>query len=137
MCIDHCYFFFSTRGKADYISISQFIEFLNEKQRDPRLNEILYPLYNEKRASEIIQNYEPTEELKSQNRISKDGLIRYLMSDENAPVFLDRLDIYMDMDQPMAHYYINSSHNTYLSGRQFGGKSSVEMYRQTLLAGCR
>jgi phosphatidylinositol phospholipase C beta len=59
------------------------------------------------------------------------------MSDENAPVFLDRLDIYMDMDQPLSHYYINSSHNTYLTGRQFGGKSSVEMYRQVLLAGCR
>lgn len=70
-------------------------------------------------------------------KLSKDGLIRYLMSDENAPVFLDRLDIYMDMDQPLAHYYINSSHNTYLIGRQFGGKSSVEMYRQVLLAGCR
>lgn len=69
--------------------------------------------------------------------LSKDGFIRYLMSDENAPVFLDRLDIYMDMTQPLSHYYINSSHNTYLSGRQFGGKSSVEMYRQTLLAGCR
>lgn len=59
------------------------------------------------------------------------------MSDENAPVFLDRLDIYMDMDQPLCAYYINSSHNTYLVGRQFGGKSSVEMYRQVLLAGCR
>lgn len=69
--------------------------------------------------------------------LSKDGFIRYLMSDENASVFLDRLDIYMKMDQPLSHYYINSSHNTYLSGRQFGGKSSVEMYRQVLLAGCR
>lgn len=69
--------------------------------------------------------------------LSVDGFCRYLMSDENAPVFLDRLDIYMDMDQPLPHYFINSSHNTYLTGRQFGGRSSVEMYRQVLLAGCR
>lgn len=126
-----------TQGKADYMSLDQFINFLNEKQRDPRLNEILYPFYDEKRASEIIATYEQDEEAKAANRLTKDGLIRYLMSDENAPVFLDRLDIYMDMDQPLCAYYINSSHNTYLIGRQFGGKSSVEMYRQVLLAGCR
>ncbi len=69
--------------------------------------------------------------------ISPTGFCRYLMSDENAPMFLDRLDIYMDMDQSLSHYLINSSHNTYLSGRQFGGRSLVEMYRQVLLAGCR
>lgn len=111
------------------------MNFLNEKQRDPRLNEILYPLYDEKRAVEIINTYEQSEDARTRKMLTKDGFIRYLMSDENAPVFLDRLDIYMDMDQPLSHYYINSSHNTYLSGRQFGGKSSVEMYRQVLLAG--
>lgn len=126
-----------TQKKSEHIELKQLVEFLNEKQRDPRLNEILYPLYDERRAGEIIRRYEPDGELAKQGKISQDGLIRYLMSDENAPVFLDRLDITMDMDQPLAHYYINSSHNTYLSGRQFGGKSSVEMYRQVLLAGCR
>uniref|UniRef100_A0A673BLR9 Phosphoinositide phospholipase C n=1 Tax=Sphaeramia orbicularis TaxID=375764 RepID=A0A673BLR9_9TELE len=69
--------------------------------------------------------------------MSSDGFCRYLMSDENAPVFLDRLELYQDMDQSLAHYFISSSHNTYLTGRQFGGKSSVEMYRQVLLSGCR
>ncbi|XP_057329699.1 1-phosphatidylinositol 4,5-bisphosphate phosphodiesterase-like isoform X1 [Microplitis mediator] len=126
-----------TQGKADTINLEQLITFLNEKQRDPTLNEILYPLYDEKRAFEIINDYEQNESYRNQKTMTKDGFIRYLMSDENAPVFLDRLDVYMDMDQPLAHYYINSSHNTYLSGRQFGGKSSVEMYRQVLLAGCR
>lgn len=124
-------------SSSSHITLSSFIMFLNESQRDPRLNEILHPLFDEKRTKEIIQTYEPNPELAAEGLLSKDGLVRFLMSDENAPVFLDRLDIYMDMDQPMAHYYINSSHNTYLSGRQFGGKSSVEMYRQVLLAGCR
>ncbi|XP_028050806.1 1-phosphatidylinositol 4,5-bisphosphate phosphodiesterase isoform X4 [Monomorium pharaonis] len=126
-----------TQGKADTINLEQLITFLNEKQRDPTLNEILYPFYDEKRTMEIINDYEQNEVARNEKTMTKDGFIRYLMSDENAPVFLDRLDVYMDMDQPLAHYYINSSHNTYLSGRQIGGKSSVEMYRQVLLAGCR
>lgn len=128
-------YIFRNQGKANEINIDQFVNFLNEKQRDPRLNEILYPLYDEKRAVEILNTYEQSEDARTRKMLTKDGFIRYLMSDENAPVFLDRLDIYMDMDQPLSHYYINSSHNTYLSGRQFGGKSSVEMYRQVLLAG--
>ncbi len=130
-------YLFRTGGKCEEISIAKLIEFLNEKQRDPRLNEILYPHYNEHRAREIVGAYEADPELIKRDVISKEGLTNYLMSDENAPVFLDRLDIYQDMDQPLPHYYINSSHNTYLTGRQFGGKSSVEMYRQCLLAGCR
>ena len=69
--------------------------------------------------------------------MSGDGFLRFLMSDENSPVFLDRTERCQDMDQPLCHYYINSSHNTYLTGRQYGGKSSTEIYRQVLLSGCR
>ncbi|KAG7153698.1 1-phosphatidylinositol 45-bisphosphate phosphodiesterase-like, partial [Homarus americanus] len=113
--------------KGEHVSLAQLVNFMNEKQRDPSLNEILYPLYDEKRCMQIIKAHEPNEENIENKRFSKDGLLAYLMSDENAPVFLDRLDIYQDMDQPLSHYYINSSHNTYLSGRQFGGKSTAEM----------
>ncbi|CAK9818631.1 1-phosphatidylinositol 4,5-bisphosphate phosphodiesterase [Anthophora plagiata] len=126
-----------TKGKSDTITLGQLVQFMNEKQRDPRLNEILYPLYDEKRCTEIINDYEQDEKARNAKSLTKEGFIRYLMSDENAPVFLDKLDEWMDMDQPLSHYYINSSHNTYLSGRQIGGKSTVEMYRQVLLAGCR
>ncbi|KAJ8355430.1 hypothetical protein SKAU_G00182240 [Synaphobranchus kaupii] len=123
--------------KTDYLSVDQLVSFLNEHQRDPRLNEILFPFYDPKRATQIIDKYERDPELKKKGRMSSDGFCRYLMSDENAPVFLDRLELYQEMDQSLAHYFISSSHNTYLTGRQFGGKSSVEMYRQVLLSGCR
>ncbi|KAM6906245.1 1-phosphatidylinositol 4,5-bisphosphate phosphodiesterase beta-4 [Lycodopsis pacificus] len=124
-------------NKTDYLTVEQLVSFLNENQRDPRLNEILFPFYDPKRAMQIIDKYERDEELKKKGCMSSDGFCRYLMSDENAPVFLDRLELYQEMEQPLAHYFISSSHNTYLNGRQFGGKSSVEMYRQVLLSGCR
>ena len=41
------------------------------------------------------------------------------------------------MNNPMAQYMIASSHNTYLTGPQFCGESTVEVYRQVLLSGCR
>ncbi|KAG5276906.1 hypothetical protein AALO_G00111140 [Alosa alosa] len=123
--------------KTDYLTVDQLVSFLNDNQRDPRLNEILFPFYDVKRATQILDKYEPDADLKKKGCMSSEGFCRYLMSDENAPVFLDRLEEYQEMDQPLGHYLISSSHNTYLTGRQFGGRSAVEMYRQVLLSGCR
>lgn len=59
------------------------------------------------------------------------------MSDDNPIMATNKLELSEDLDQPLCHYFINSSHNTYLIGHQITGKSSVEIYRQTLLSGCR
>ncbi|PAA62392.1 hypothetical protein BOX15_Mlig003291g2 [Macrostomum lignano] len=119
------------------LNIAQFVQLLNEKQRDPRLNEILYPYANEAKAKELIQKYEPSPAIAAKDQLSSAGLQAFLMSPDNGLIPRDKLDISQDMEQPLSHYFINSSHNTYLAGHQLTGKSSVEMYRQVLLTGCR
>ncbi|PFX28836.1 1-phosphatidylinositol 4,5-bisphosphate phosphodiesterase beta-1 [Stylophora pistillata] len=123
--------------KKPYLTVEQLVEFLNSEQRDPRLNEILFPYCTSEKAQAIIEKHEPNRDFAKKGHFSVQGLTRYLMSDDNFIIIHDRLSCYQDMTQPLSHYFINSSHNTYLTGHQLTGKSSVEMYRQALLAGCR
>ena len=42
-----------------------------------------------------------------------------------------------ELDFPMTSYFISSSHNTYLTGNQLYGQSSIDGYKNVLLRGCR
>ncbi|KAJ2949970.1 hypothetical protein O0L34_g11295 [Tuta absoluta] len=125
-----------TDGKP-HLSATQLVDFLNEVQRDPRLNEILHPYADLQRAKDLIKTYEHNKYHQQKNQLTFDGFLRFLMSEDNPIVQPSKMDLCDDMEQPLAHYFINSSHNTYLTGHQITGKSSVEIYRQSLLAGCR
>ena len=113
------------------------MDFINQKQRDPRLNEVLYPPLRSSQARLLIEKYETNKQFLERDQMSMEGFSRYLGGEENGILPLEALDLSMDMTQPLSAYFINSSHNTYLTAGQLAGPSSVEMYRQALLWGCR
>ncbi|XP_026173930.1 1-phosphatidylinositol 4,5-bisphosphate phosphodiesterase beta-3 isoform X2 [Mastacembelus armatus] len=123
--------------RKPFISLDQLTDFINRKQRDSRLNEVLYPPLKREQVRLIMEKYETNTSQLERDQISLQAFSRYLGGEENGIVPPERLDVLDDMNQPLSHYFINSSHNTYLTVGQLTGLSSVEMYRQVLLTGCR
>lgn len=75
---------------------------------------------------------EPTSEDKKES-ISATNFAAYVLSRHNS--LLNQIE--MDMSRPLNEYFISSSHNTYLMGRQVGDESSIEPYIRALQKGCR
>ncbi|KAJ8288898.1 hypothetical protein COCON_G00015570 [Conger conger] len=128
---------FTAYTTKPYMTKENLTKFVNEKQRDSRLNEELFPPMRPEQVKSIIEKYEPCSSTANRGQISPEGLLFYLMGPETSVVLLQKLSKCHDMTQPLPHYLIKSSHNTYLTAGQFSGVSSPEMYRQCLLAGCR
>ncbi|KAF7658139.1 hypothetical protein LDENG_00016650 [Lucifuga dentata] len=88
-------------------------------------------------AKELIVCYEPSETAKKQGAMSLDGFQMYLCSQDGSIFKPEHLHLYQDMSQPLSHYFISSSHNTYLMEDQLRGHSSLEAYILALKRGCR
>lgn len=65
---------------------------------------------------------------RARHALSADGFLMYLCSPEGS-IFNPRHQVlWQDMTQPLCHYFISSSHNTYLIEDQIRGQSSIEGY---------
>ncbi|XP_069554761.1 inactive phospholipase C-like protein 2 [Brachyistius frenatus] len=92
---------------------------------------------SEETSLKLIQSHEPSEEGRQQGYLSLDGFTSYLTSAECHLFDRDHDIVCQDMSQPLSHYYINSSHNTYLIEDQFRGPSDISGYIRALKMGCR
>ncbi|CAG8635675.1 1698_t:CDS:10 [Dentiscutata erythropus] len=74
---------------------------------------------------------------KDLKEMNLEGFSSFLMSSDNSIFAPEHCKVYQDMSQPLSHYFISSSHNTYLLGNQLDGKSSVEGYIRAFQEGSR
>ncbi|XP_008165414.3 1-phosphatidylinositol 4,5-bisphosphate phosphodiesterase eta-2 isoform X1 [Chrysemys picta bellii] len=86
---------------------------------------------------EIINQFEPCLENKKQGALGIDGFTNYTRSPSGDIFNPEHYQVNQDMTQPLSHYFITSSHNTYLMGDQLMSQSRVDMYAWVLQSGCR
>nr|BAB24333.1 unnamed protein product [Mus musculus] len=77
---------------------------------------------------EIINKYEPIEEVKGERQMSIEGFARYMFSSECLLFKENCKTVYQDMNHPLSDYFISSSHNTYLISDQILGPSDIWGY---------
>uniref|UniRef100_A0A3Q3XDV7 Phosphoinositide phospholipase C n=1 Tax=Mola mola TaxID=94237 RepID=A0A3Q3XDV7_MOLML len=92
---------------------------------------------SEETSLKLIQSHEPSEEGRQHGYLSLDGFTSYLTSAECHLFDSEHDTVCQDMMQPLSHYYISSSHNTYLIEDQFRGPSDISGYIRALRMGCR
>lgn len=76
-----------------------------------------------------LQLHEPDPEISARNCLSFEGFAKYMMNKENSVYNeADSMIEEDDMHYPLSCYFIASSHNTYLTGHQLKGDSSIDLY---------
>ncbi|XP_068161674.1 1-phosphatidylinositol 4,5-bisphosphate phosphodiesterase delta-3-A isoform X5 [Antennarius striatus] len=102
-------------------------EFLKDQGEDASLTH----------AQSLILTYELNEWAQKHQFMTANGFTMYMLSKENCVFNPEHARVYQDMNHPLAHYFISSSHNTYLTKDQLTGDSSTEPYIRALNHGCR
>ncbi|KAL6044563.1 hypothetical protein STEG23_035191 [Scotinomys teguina] len=115
-------------GEDHVLSASELLEFLQDQGEGSATLAC---------AQQLIQAYELNETAKQHELMTLDGFIMYLLSPEGAALNMAHTRVFQDMGQPLAQYFISSSHNTYLTDSQIGGPSSTEAYIRAFAQGCR
>uniref|UniRef100_A0A8C7WRP6 Phosphoinositide phospholipase C n=1 Tax=Oryzias sinensis TaxID=183150 RepID=A0A8C7WRP6_9TELE len=116
---------YSSNGSV--LSMPELRDFLGDQGEDASLSH----------AQTIIHTYEFNDSVKKKLMMTQNGFAMYMLSQENDIFNPEHAHVYQDMTRPLAHYFISSSHNTYLTKDQVTSTSSTEPYIKALNQGCR
>ncbi|XP_068621272.1 1-phosphatidylinositol 4,5-bisphosphate phosphodiesterase gamma-1 [Battus philenor] len=113
------------------ITLHEFQRFLLVEQHD-KLGE------DDVKVSQFIRDYlrDPQRDI-YEPYLTLNEFIEMLFSKQNTIWDSKYNNVTQDMTKPLSHYWISSSHNTYLTGDQFSSESSLEAYVRCLRSCCR
>ena len=128
-------------SSTDTVDVTEFMtKFVHIAQGDILTTiEQVRELFMELNDMEMNHQVGETDQVKRGEEISRARFEVYLhheMNDAYDPMTISP-DADVALDRPMSRYWINTSHNTYLTGDQLQSTSSVEMYMRSLRRGCK
>uniref|UniRef100_F7CZJ3 Phosphoinositide phospholipase C n=1 Tax=Ornithorhynchus anatinus TaxID=9258 RepID=F7CZJ3_ORNAN len=86
---------------------------------------------------EVVSQFEPCPQNRRKGALGIDGFTNYTRSPAGDIFNPEHRHVNQDMTLPLSHYFITSSHNTYLMGDQLMSQSRADMYAWVLQSGCR
>lgn len=114
---------YSENGTMDHDQLHRFlIEFQKERQAT---QDDAQAIFNSLKHLKMFQR----------RGLRLEGFFRYLLSDLN--LALSPAQVHHDMDAPLAHYFLYTGHNSYLTGNQLSSDSSIEPIIKALVRGVR
>ncbi|GAB0091623.1 1-phosphatidylinositol 4,5-bisphosphate phosphodiesterase gamma [Sergentomyia squamirostris] len=113
------------------VSLQEFQRFLVKEQDDSEASDKVF-------VSNLIKDFiQDVQRDVQEPYLTLPEFVDYLFSKHNE-IWNGKCNrVYQDMTRPLSHYWISSSHNTYLTGDQFSSDSSTEAYARALRMGCR
>ncbi|XP_053556682.1 1-phosphatidylinositol 4,5-bisphosphate phosphodiesterase gamma-2 [Bombina bombina] len=120
------------RPDASAVHLHDFQRFLLHEQQESFANDL------NKVRERMTKFIDDTMRETAEPFLYVDEFLTYLFSKENS-IWDEKYDeiSVQDMNNPLSHYWIASSHNTYLTGDQLRSESSTEAYVRCLRMGCR
>lgn len=123
----------------DGLTVDEFLSFLRDEQKEDIDSDRAYwvSVFDKfvRRSKSRAPNIPESPGVQTPARMSLDAFSSYVSSAGNG-IYASRPP-QSRFDRPLNEYFISSSHNTYLLGRQVAGASSTEAYITALTQGCR
>lgn len=136
--LQHLYKDLAVSNPEEGLSLDEFLEFLRDVQKEDIVRDRQYwsSIFERVVRRTRTRSHSLPEPLEAHlPRMSLDALASFLQSEANGIYSSNAPE--SRFDRPINEYFISSSHNTYLLGRQVAGASSTEAYITALQQGCR